>query len=275
MERVVEDVKTVAVNAGKILMEYFESDKLNERTKSTVADILTDADLASDKYIREALGKLYPKAGVITEEGKTIEPEMDDPFYFCADPLDGTTNFSCNYPHFCVSIGVLDKNFEPLAGVIYDPNRDELFWALKGQGAYLSSPRESKRRLSVRHKSELINALVVTGFNPKHVSSEDNNMPELERILPKVRCVRRDGSAALDMAWVAAGRLDGYWENGPHIWDVAAGWIIAEEAGCVVSHYDGRRFSEATLFLPELSIVVACPELHPQLVDEICAARAK
>ena len=155
-------LKQIARESGEIIMKYFESDELVEQTKSTAADIVTQADLESDKHIREALSKNFPNAGMITEEGEDIQPKIEkeaDGVWFCADPLDGTTNFSCGLPIFCVSIAMLDYKFESIAGVVYDPTRDEMFSAVRGKGSFLESPRGTKQ-LKCRHKSDLINSVL-------------------------------------------------------------------------------------------------------------------
>jgi myo-inositol-1(or 4)-monophosphatase len=274
-DAILAKIKEIAVAAGDILMQYFESDNLHESTKATAADILTDADLASDKFIREQFQLNFPDFGVITEEGESIAPKHPGPdeLWLCADPLDGTTNFSCNFPHFSVSIALLDVNHLPIAGAIYDPNRKELFSGLRGQGSFLEGPN-GKRKLQTRQNTELVKCLVCTGFSPAHLTSQDNNLREIGEILPKIRCLRRVGSCCLDFCYVAAARLDGYWERGPHIWDIAAGWVIAAEAGCVVTDYNGNAFTKETLHLPALTPIVANPEIHRQLLALIQKARA-
>lgn len=273
-DQVLENLKDISKNAGAILMRYFETDLLNEATKATCADIVTDADLASDKYIREQFTTRFPEFGIITEEGQSIPPKHPgaEELWLCADPLDGTTNFSCNLPHFSVSLALLNKDHKALVGVIYDPNREELFYAIRGRGAFLES-KKGTRKLAAREHEDLTKCLIATGFNPGHVSSNDTNLKEIAEILPKVRCLRRLGSACLDMCYVAAKRLDGYWERGPHIWDVAAGWVIAEEAGCVVSHYNGNGFTRESLAKPLISVVVAAPKIHKLLCEGIQKAR--
>lgn len=274
-EQILEKLKEIARGSGAILMKYFESDHLNEGTKATAADIVTDADLESDTFIREQFKKNFPDFGVITEEGKSIQPKNPGPneLWLCADPLDGTTNFSCNLPIFSVSIACLDTNYQPVVGVVYDPTRDELFSAIKGKGSFLESPRVHKRQLKARQNTDLVKCLVVTGFNPSHLTSEDNNIREVTKILPHVRCIRRLGSACLDFCNVAASRLDCYWEKGPHIWDVAAGWLIATESGALVTHYDGSPFTRESLMKPMIDIIVATQSVHDQIKDLIQEAR--
>lgn len=276
MDRVaiLERLKEIARGSGAILMKYFESNELHEGTKSTGADIVTDADLASDTFIREQFQKYFPDFGVITEEGTNIEPKMEgEKLWLCADPLDGTTNFSCNLPIFSVSIACLDSNYQPIVGVVYDPTRDEMFSAIKGDGSFLESLRIARRRLKARENTDLLKCLVITGFNPAHLTSTDNNTKEIETILPHVRCIRRLGSSCLDFCNIAAARSDCYWENGPHIWDVAAGWLIATEAGCVVSHFDGSPFTHDSLLKPMIDLIVATPSVHGQIMNLIQQAR--
>jgi myo-inositol-1(or 4)-monophosphatase len=275
LEQHLAAIKEIATHAGAILMQYFEADELHETTKQTAADILTDADLASDNYIREQFRVRFPDFGVITEEGATIPPSHPGPdeLWLCADPLDGTTNFSCNLPHFAVSIAILSARYVALAGCVYDPTRREMFSAAVGRGAWLESPA-GRRRLKVCVNTELVKCLVGTAFHPTHLTSHDNNLREVAEILPKVRCLRRIGSAALDIVYVAAARLDAFWERGLHIWDMAAGWIIASEAGCVVSDYAARPFSKETFQVPMLTIVVANPVIQPIIRESIQRARA-
>jgi len=274
LESVLKEIKRISRESGAILMRYFQSDSLVIRTKETVADMVTQADIESDHHIRDEIARLFPDAGVITEEGKNIAPktEGENQVWFCADPLDGTTNFSSGMPHFSVSIAMLDFKHDPLVGCIYDPNRDELFYSIRGKGAFIENSKGTNQ-IHCRKDTNMINSLVVTGFNPSHVTSADNNIAELSAILPKVRCVRRLGSACLDFCYVASSRLDAYWEKGPHIWDVAAGWLIAEESGAVVSNYEGKRFTKEYLAEPMLSILVATPTIHQELVQLIQGAR--
>ena len=271
-------LKQIARESGAIIMKYFESDELIEQTKSTEADIVTQADIESDKHIRESLAKFFPTAGMITEEGQNVQPKVEkeeDATWFCADPLDGTTNFSCGLPIFAVSIAMLDYKLESIAGVVYDPTRDEMFFAIKGKGSFLESPRGTKQ-LHCRHKSELIKCLIATGFNPSHITkTKDNNLLELTHILPHVRCIRRCGSAALDCCYVGAARLDGYWENGPHIWDMSAGGLVATEAGAIITNYKGEPLTKEEKLAPMINYIVASKETNENLVKYIQEARAE
>lgn len=275
-EHILEKLKMIAKGSGKILMKYFEKQEdLHEKTKETEADIVTNADIESDKYIRDELAKNFPDFGIITEEGENVQPKNQNghEYWLCADPLDGTTNFACKLPIFSVSIACLDHDYMPVVGVVYDPTRDELFSAIKGKGSYLESKRVGKKKLKARENENLLKCLVVTGFNPSHINSADNNIREISLILPHVRCIRRLGSACLDFCNVAASRIDCYWEKGPHIWDVASGWLIATEAGALVTHYDGSPFTHDSLLKPMIDLIVATPSVHHQIKDLISEAR--
>lgn len=267
-------IKQIARESGEIIIKHYESHDFTEITKTSAADILTQADLDSDKHIREELKKHFPEAGMITEEGDDIPPKVrgENEIWFCADPLDGTTNFSCGVPYFSVSIGILDSNHRSIGGCIYDPNRDEMFWAIRNHGAFLDTKGQSKQ-IHVRHRTELVNCLVATGFCSDHLTNPDNNLKEISLILPKVRCIRRWGGTCLDMCYVAASRFDAYWEQGPHIWDVAAAWVIAEEAGAIVCGYDGKPFNNEFLHQPKLNILCAPVETHATFSQLIMEAR--
>ncbi|EAY13736.1 Inositol monophosphatase family protein [Trichomonas vaginalis G3] len=261
IEEAVKVIKQIARESGEIIMKHFYAQDFTEQTKATCADIVTQADLESDAHIREQIKKHFPQAGMITEEGKDILPQNPgkEEVWFCADPLDGTTNFSCGLPIFAVSIGILDSEHQPIGGCVYDPSRDEMFWAIKGKGAFLDAKGKTIQ-LHCRHKADLINCLVATGFHPDHVSNPDNNIKELSAVLPKVRCIRRCGSAALDLCYVGASRLDAYWENGPHIWDICAGWIIISEAGGVVTDYYGEPLTKQKLHENKIQLIAGSQE---------------
>ena len=222
-----------AREAGQILLDKFG--KVSVSFKSE-ANPVTEADLASEKYIVEKIRSYYPKHSILGEEsGATDIPNAE--YKWIIDPLDGTTNYSHGYPCFCVSIG-LEYNGEIILGVIYDPTRNELFAAERGHGATLNG-----RKITVSATEELRYALLVTGFPYSIVSGNANFEKNIKNFLIKSQAVRRDGSAALDMCYVACGRFDGFWEEGLNAWDVAAGLIILEEAGGKISYYDGSKFS--------------------------------
>ncbi len=199
-------------------------------------DLVTEADLAAEKLIVERIKSYYPRHAILAEEsGETIVAGSNSEWKWIVDPLDGTTNYAHGYPCFCVSIG-LERAGRMEIGVIYDPMRDELFAAERGQGATLND-----RRIRVSDVTDLNRAMVCTGF-PYDVREHSQFARNFHNFIMQAQAVRRDGSAALDLAYVACGRFDGFWEEGLKPWDVAAGVLLIEEAGGMVSRYDGREF---------------------------------
>jgi len=224
-----------AREAGQILLEKFGR-KIDIRMKGEI-DLVTEADLASEALIIERVKSYYPKHSILAEEsGEAIVLGGDTTWKWIIDPLDGTTNYAHGYPCFCVTIA-LEHNGEIVIGVTFDPTRNELFAAERGRGASLNN-----KPIHVSETEELGNSLIVTGF-PYDLKGRDNFSQHLTDMLLRSRGVRRDGSAAIDMAYVACGRFDGFWEEGLHAWDVAAGTLLIEEAGGQVSYYDGSKFS--------------------------------
>ena len=224
-----------ARQAGSILLEKFGR-KINISKKGEI-DLVTEADLASEKLIIERIKSHYPKHSILAEEsGESIIQGGDSSFKWVIDPLDGTTNFAHGYPCFCVNIA-LERDGEIIVGVTFDPTRDELFAAEKGGGATLNN-----KPIRVSETAKLSEALIVTGF-PYDFKLKENFSKHLNDFLLKSRGVRRDGSAAIDMAYVACGRFDGFWEEGLHAWDVAAGVLLIQEAGGRVSTYADEKFS--------------------------------
>lgn len=221
----------LAKEAGQVLMDHFQR-RLVVKSKSTEIDLVTEADVASEKLIVEAIRQRYPEHSILSEEG--MGEEQAGEFLWLVDPLDGTVNYAHGYPVFSVTIA-LQREGETVLGVTYDPVQDELFWAEKGQGAYGNG-----RRLSVSGADSLRRSLLATGFFYARASIEDNNLAEFGRIMPQVQGMRRGGSAALDMAYVAAGRLDGYWELHLGPWDWAAGDLLVREAGGRTSDVSGQ-----------------------------------
>ena len=203
-------------------------------------NLVTEADLASEKYITELIGQHFPAHRIVAEESWDGALLAKDDYAWIIDPLDGTTNFSHGFPCYAVSIGI-EHQGQAIAGVIYDPTRDELFAAERGVGATLNG---QPMRVSV--VSTVEKALLVSGFPYDVRERLDEYLPTWGEFLKHSQGVRRLGSAALDMACVASGRLDGFWEHGLHPWDTAAGWIIIEEAGGRVTQLDGSPFDNFT-----------------------------
>ena len=222
-----------AREAGQILLERFGR-KINISKKGDI-NLVTEADLASEKHIIEKIKSRYPKHAILAEESGEAIVEGDE-WKWIIDPLDGTTNYAHGYPCFCVTLA-LEHNGEIVVGVTFDPTRNELFAAERGSGATLNN-----KPIRVSETQELKDALLVTGF-PYDTRERENFARHFTGFTQKSRGIRRDGSAAIDMAYVACGRFDGFWEEGLHAWDVAAGVLFIEEAGGRVSYYDDSKFS--------------------------------
>ena len=224
-----------ARDAGQVLLEKFGR-KINIMKKGDI-NLVTEADLASEALIIERIKSYYPKHSILAEEaGNAVVIGGDNTWKWIIDPLDGTTNFAHGYPCFCVTLA-LEHDGEIVLGVTFDPTRNELFAAERGRGASLNN-----KPIRVSETEQLSEALIVTGF-PYDLKDREDFARHLTDMLLKSRGVRRDGSAAIDMAYVACGRFDGFWEEGLHAWDVAAGVLMIEEAGGQVSYYDGSPFS--------------------------------
>lgn len=224
-----------AVLAGKALLEKFGR-KLNVSKKGEI-NLVTEADLASEKMIVERIRSHFPKHTILAEEsGETVICDNEQTWKWIIDPLDGTTNFAHGYPCFAVTIALEHKG-EIVLGVTYDPTRNEVFAAEKGEGATLNG-----KKIKVSATKKLSDALIVTGF-PYDFTKRKSVVENLLKLLFRARGVRRDGSAAIDLAYVACGRFDGFWEEGLNPWDVAAGYLLVKEAGGMVTHYDGSSFN--------------------------------
>ena len=224
-----------ALAAGAVLQGYLG--KLNAVVeKGRPGDLVTEADKASEAVILEILRRHFPSHAILAEEsGKLGNTESE--FLWAIDPLDGTTNYAHQYPFFAASIGLLIAGV-PQIGVIFDPFRDELFRAAIGLGA-----TRNRCRIKVSETAQLSKSLLVTGFAYDRRETTDNNYAEFCHLTHLTQGVRRSGSAALDLAHVACGRLDGYWERGIAPWDIAAGVVLLSEAGGKVTAYDGSPLS--------------------------------
>lgn len=224
-----------ARQAGHLLLEKFG--RITAITKKGDINLVTEADFASEALIIERIRSYYPKHSILAEEsGEADIIGGDQKWKWIIDPLDGTTNYAHGYPLFCVTLA-LEHQGEVVIGVTLDPTRDELFAAEKGQGASLNG-----RKIRVSETEDLGDSLIVTGF-PYDFKDRVDFARHLTQFLLRSRGIRRDGSAALDMAYVACGRFDGFWEEGLNPWDVAAGYLLIEEAGGRVSYYNGEEFS--------------------------------
>jgi myo-inositol-1(or 4)-monophosphatase len=231
MNSFLEVAVETAREAGAILLAEF--DRPVKISYKGEVDIVTQADRRSEEAIVSCLRSHFPKHGIVAEEGGGQESES--PFRWHVDPLDGTTNFAHGYPCFAVSLG-LEEAGELIAGVIFQPVSRELFTAIKGEGAYLN-----QKKIEVSRIENLATSLVATGF-PSVKRAQNPNIHYYWDFTLRSHGVRRDGSAAMDLAAVACGRFDGFWEFGLHTWDAAAGVLLVREAGGVVTQFDGQPY---------------------------------
>ena len=234
----------IAIEAGNLIRAYFERGVATEYKGD--ADLVTEADRAGEKLIVERLAMRFPTHGVYGEEG--TRGQMESEYRWYIDPVDGTTNFAHGYPVFCVSLGLEhrparlapDQDGEIVAAIIYDPTRDELFVAEKGQGAFLNG-----RRIRVSTTRTVAESLLATGF-PSRKRHESPNIHFYHEITLRSHGVRRAGSAAIDLAYTACGRFDGFWEFNLNPWDTAAGFLLVTEAGGTLTYFDGSPFQLAS-----------------------------
>ena len=224
-----------AVHAGGAQMQRYFNGRFAISSKSNINDLVTEADHASEKAIIETIQKNYPDHFILSEE--TGEVKTASEYKWIIDPIDGTINFANGIPICCVSIG-LEKEGEIIMGSVYNPFMNELFIAEKGMGATLND-----KKLSVSNKDNVGNSCLVTGFPYTYLDSENAPLKVFEKLIRKAIPVRRLGSAAIDLCWVAAGRFDGYFEHYLQTWDSAAGFLMVMEAGGKVTDYSGKDYS--------------------------------
>ena len=248
----------IAREAGGLLMQHFAR-RVNIEYKGE-ADLVTAADREAEALIRGRIKAQWPSHDILGEEGGLQDSGSDYRWY--VDPLDGTTNFAHGFPVFCVSLAVEFKG-RRIAGVIYDPTRDELFAAEQGNGAYLNG-----RRIHVSQTGRLVESLVATGF-PSHKRHANPNIFFYHQITLRSHGVRRAGSAALDLCYVACGRFDGFWEFNLNPWDTAAGVLLVEEAGGKVTDMSGAPFQ-----LNSRETVASNGLIHAALLEEFAQIRA-
>ncbi len=245
--------------AGRLRRDFGEVEQLQVSRKGP-ADFVSNADRQAERTLVEELQKARPDYGYLLEEGGEIEGQPGAP-RFIIDPLDGTTNFLHGIPHFSMSIGV-EEGGQITAGVVYQPLTDETFWAVRGEGAFLND-----RKLRVSGRRQMAEAVFATGLPFLGHGDSAQFSAILSLVMPKVAGVRRFGSAALDLAWVAAGRFDGFWEADLKPWDLAAGILIAREAGAMVTDYRGGQD-----MLTRGDVVVANSALQSDLHKMIATA---
>jgi myo-inositol-1(or 4)-monophosphatase len=252
--KILEFAKRLAREAGQIQREHYEGE-FEVRTKSAVIDLVTDVDQACERLIIDAIQTERRGDAILAEEGGgTDDPNAE--WRWVIDPLDGTTNFAHGYPRFCVSIGIERRGVATL-GVVYDPLLDELFSAQRGCGAALND-----RPLRVSAEARLDHAMLATGFAYDVHRSLEDNLDHFTAFIKTAQAIRRDGSAALNLCYVAAGRFDAFWELKLHPWDVAAGLLIVEEAGGRATDFSGRQ-SETN----DREIVASNGQLHDAMLE--------
>lgn len=233
IRRYLRAASEVAVEAGALLKR--NAHKVHSIRRKGRIDLVTEMDLRSEKLIVARLKREFPGFSFLTEEAAAVDNDSD--FRWVIDPLDGTTNYAHGFPFWCVSIG-LEYRGNMIAGVVYDPNLDELFTAAKGIPTRLNG-----KRINVSSRRSLSDALLATGFPYDIQTSAENNLDYFARFAVRCRAVRRAGSAALDLCYVAAGRFDGFWELKLHPWDTAAGIILIEQAGGRISDFSGGEYT--------------------------------
>lgn len=254
----------VAVNTASKAGEWIKTKIGQFRTlqyKKSPTDLVTEVDRGAEQMIRSLIATHFPEHAFLGEEsakdGLTPEQAMEEEFVWIVDPLDGTINFVHGFPNFSVSIALARKG-EIIVGVVYDPNRDEMFVAEKGKGAYLHG-----RRMSVSKEDSLAASLLAAGM-PALREDGLRNLDRLRSVSGRVRSVRMLGSAALHLAYVAAGRLSGYWEYGLNAWDMAAGTLLVTESGGRVSDLAGGPLTLATR-----NICATNGLIHDELLAEV------
>lgn len=252
LDQVLLDAIALAREAGKIHLAHFRAHDLSVSTKGNDFDIVTAADEASEQAVKQGIHRLHPDHSVLSEESGADELSSD--WQWVIDPVDGTTNYNAGLPFFNISIGIRYKG-ETVVGVVYAARLNELFTAVKGEGAFLNG-----MPIACSACDRLSYAVVSTGFPYDKSSTSDNNLDNVARVMPQVRGLRRLGSAALDICYVAAGYLDGYWELNLHDWDVCAASLIAQEAGAQVTRFRPDR---------GISILAAAPGINQELMKLI------
>ncbi len=253
LQHVMEQLVPIISRAGEIVNSYLKKDKQIEN-KGTI-DLITAADKESEEFLFGRLREVFPGDSILAEEGNTHEGSSG--YTWVIDPVDGTTSFAHGFPAFAVSVGLIDSDKQPVLGAVLTPFFNELFTAYRGGGAWLNG-----ERIHVSKAASLSVSLLGTGFPYNRRSIMDRLLKRLGAFLHNCHDIRRTGSAALDICYVAAGRLDGYYEEGLKPWDTAAALVILEEAGGLSSKFDG---SKVDIFVPE--IVVANPNIFQEILD--------
>ncbi len=255
LENLLSISKRASKVSGQILMEHYGRLSMI-KNKGLIGDLVTSADLASEECVISELQKHTPDIGILAEESGQKGNTSD--LKWCVDPLDGTTNFAHGYPFFACSIGLTWKG-TPILGTIEIPFLKESYWAAPEIGSFCND-----QKIKVSSRKKLIESLLVTGFAYDRQTRIDNNYAEFCWLTHRTRGVRRGGAAAVDLAFIASGRLDAYWERGLAQWDLAAGVAIVEIAGGIISDYQGNNFNISTG-----KVVASCPGIQEELLKEL------
>ncbi|MBW1673060.1 MAG: inositol monophosphatase [Deltaproteobacteria bacterium] len=251
-----KDLKECAIEIAREA-GIFLKDKLNSvHTIDYKGEInlVTEVDKISEEMITSKINALFPDHDILAEEFTDIDRGSD--FRWIIDPLDGTTNYAHGYPYFCVSIA-LERLNTMTVGIVYDPMLDEMFVAEKGKGAFLND-----REIHVSNTRGIIKSLLATGFPYDIREDSHNNLNYFNEMILEAQAIRRAGSAALDLAYVAAGRFDGFWELKLNPWDIAAGWLLVEEAGGIITDMGGNDYH-----LESSSILASNGRIHKEMMD--------
>ena len=257
------DLARRAAQAGAAVLSAHEGQLQQVREKGRCGDLVTEADLAAEAAVLGLLEQETPELGVLAEESGRRQGTgqlESSALEWCVDPLDGTTNYAHGYPFYGTSVGLCWRG-QPLLGALAVPTLQQLYWAAPGLGSWCNSSR-----LQVSTCNQLSEALLVTGFAYDRHSLLDNNYAEFAYFTHRTRGVRRGGAAAVDLAFVAAGRCDGYWERGLSPWDLAAGVVLVEQAGGLVTSYDG-----SPLELGSGRLIACAPGLQEPLIEGLAA----
>lgn len=245
----IRDARIMGRNAAEVLKAHFRRRDLSIEDKGSAFDIVTEADKGSERIIIDYIHSHYPGHAILSEESG--DDHLQASSQWIIDPLDGTVNYSAGLATYCISIG-LKVDGETRMGYVYAPTLDEEFYAIKGKGAF-----GPYGRLQAKATTTLERAVISTGFPYDKATNPDNNLDRFAQVMPRVRGIRRLGSAAMDLCYVAAGWLDGYWELNLKEWDACAGELIALEAGATVKRYRDNH---------GICILAACPGIAPQLL---------
>ncbi|MAJ44430.1 MAG: inositol monophosphatase [Candidatus Marinimicrobia bacterium] len=253
-EQIVSVLKSASLLGSEVIMNTFLKTDINISLKSE-NNYVTDADINTERVIIERIKKDFPNSGFICEESGN-QTSSDSDMSWIIDPIDGTNNFISGYPHFCISIGVL-INDKLVSGSIFNPISNEFFHAVKGKGSFLNG-----KKIKVSSTKSLSDSILGTGFIMSDRNSIDINLKNLNKLIKGIRSFRRSGSAALDLAYVACGRLDGFWHLDLKPWDIAAGAILVQEADGIVTGFRNEDFN-----LYSKDLLASNINIHKEIMD--------